>query len=129
MHMDSPLLSNLPKSLNYLGLSDHGRINPRRVSEFLDLSKAEIATATSLKASSVRFDKKMPKELMERLEQIGTVCLWVAEYFEGDPEKTALWFRTLNPQLGFTTPRDMIRIGRYKELLKFIMAAREGYSE
>jgi hypothetical protein len=49
----------------------------------------------------------------------------VAGYFEGDIEKTALWFRTPNPMLGNISPRDMIRFGRYKRLLKFVTEARE----
>jgi len=52
-------------------------------------------------------------------------CNLVAEFFDGDPVKTALWFRTPNPMLGDMSPRDMIRYGRYKRLQKFILEARE----
>lgn len=49
----------------------------------------------------------------------------VAEYSEGDTEKTSLWFRTPNPMLGNISPRDMIRIGRTTRLRKFVTEARK----
>jgi hypothetical protein len=51
----------------------------------------------------------------------------VAEYFKGDLEKTALWFKIDNPMLGDVSPREMIRAGRFKKLIKFIYNARQGY--
>jgi hypothetical protein len=36
-----------------------------------------------------------------------------------------LWFEIANPMLGNISPRNMIRIGRLKRLLKFVMTARE----
>jgi len=49
----------------------------------------------------------------------------VAEFFDGDPRKTALWFRTPNPLLGDVSPRNMIRYGRYMRLHRFVLQARE----
>jgi len=46
----------------------------------------------------------------------------VAQYFR-DGQKTILWFRTPNPLLGNITPRDMIRIGRFRKLQRFIQNA------
>ncbi|HLX52475.1 MAG TPA: MbcA/ParS/Xre antitoxin family protein, partial [Aquella sp.] len=46
----------------------------------------------------------------------------VAEFFN-DPNKTMIWFKTPNPQLGDMSPRDMIRIGRFKKLFSFIQSA------
>ena len=34
-----------------------------------------------------------------------------------------LWFNTSNPLFGEQTPKDMIRIGRSKKLIKFIRNA------
>ena len=72
---------------------------------------------------SVRLDSRIPKELKERLEQIAVIITMVAGYFEDDQQKTALWFKTPNPSLGGTIPRDMIRLGRYRKLLKFVNEA------
>ena len=47
----------------------------------------------------------------------------VAKVFDGDVEKTAVWFRARNPMLGDVSPRDMIRLGRFERLRKFIITA------
>jgi len=97
----------------------------KRITDFLDLTKNELSKISGISEQSVRLDKKIPKALKERLEQIATICSLVAEYFNGDPNKTALWFKTPNPMLGNISPRDMIRYGRYKKLMNFIVDAKE----
>ncbi|MCB0638359.1 MAG: DUF2384 domain-containing protein [Lewinella sp.] len=104
--------------------ANHG-LDYSRVSNFLELNKKELSKVAGVSAQSVRFDHKIPNDLKERLEQIANICNLVAEFFDGDAEKTALWFRTPNPMLGDLSPRDMIRYGRYKRLQKFVMNARE----
>jgi len=47
----------------------------------------------------------------------------VADFFNGNTEKTVLWFKTRNPLLGDISPRDMIRLGRFERLRKFIINA------
>jgi hypothetical protein len=64
----------------------------------------------------------MPAELRERLIEWATAINLVANFF-GDGDKALLWFQTPNPLLGNMTPRDMIRVGRFKKLLKFIQTA------
>jgi len=104
--------------------SNHG-LNYDRLVDFLDLDTNALSKIGGVSKQSVRFDNRIPKDLKERLEQIANICSLVAEYFDGDIQKTALWFKTLNPSLGEVAPRDMIRYGRYKKLLKFITEARE----
>lgn len=103
--------------------SNHG-LNYRGVTDFLEFNTNELSKIGGVAKSSVRLDAKIPKDLKDRLEQIANIVGLVAEYFEGDAEKTALWFKTLNPLLGEISPRDMIRHGRYKKLLNFVMQAR-----
>ena len=104
--------------------ANHG-LDYSSVSNFLELNKKELSKVGGVSVQSVRFDHKIPSDLKERLEQIANICNLVAEFFDGDPEKTALWFRTPNPMLGDLSPRDMIRFGRYKRLQKFVLSARE----
>jgi hypothetical protein len=100
----------------------------RKVSDFLDLSTDELSKIGGVSKRSVRLDCRIPHDLKVRLEQIANICAMVAGHFDGDIEKTALWFRTPNPMLGNISPRDMIRFGRYKRLLKFVTEAREADS-
>jgi hypothetical protein len=104
--------------------SKHG-LDYRKVTDFLDLNTDELSKIGGVSKRSVRLDSRIPYDLKVRLEQIANICALVAGYFEGDIEKTALWFRTPNPMLGDISPRDMIRFGRYKRLLKFVTEARE----
>jgi uncharacterized protein (DUF2384 family) len=104
--------------------SNHG-CDYKRVSEFLDFDRSELSKLGGVSKQSVRFDDKIPADLRERLEQIANIISLVAEYFEGDSRKTALWFKTPNPMLGEISPRDMIRFGRYQRLSKFVQQARQ----
>jgi uncharacterized protein (DUF2384 family) len=104
--------------------SNHG-VEYNRIAEFLDLDKNALSKIGGVSKQSVRFDNKIPRDLKDRLEQIANIINMVAGYFEADEYKTALWFKTPNPSLGEISPRDMIRLGRYKKLLKFVIEARE----
>lgn len=44
----------------------------------------------------------------------------IRKYFNGDTEKTWLWFRTPNPMLGQESPLNMIKVGREKKVMNFI---------
>ena len=107
--------------------SNHG-LDFKKVTDFLDFDNNELSKLGGISKRSVRLDERIPSELRIRLEQIANIISLVAEYFGGDPGKTALWFRTSNPMLGGIAPRDMIRYGRYKRLMKFISAARQANS-
>lgn len=47
----------------------------------------------------------------------------VAEFFQGDEEKTKLWFNTPNPLLGGLSPVAMCRAGGVHKLLAFVQAS------
>ena len=125
MAIDTPSLYSNTYGSDLIGLTDGSVMIPGKVAEFLGLSKDDLSKMAGVKKSSVRFDEKIPREMKDRLEQIGNICLIVAEYFKGDAEKTALWFKAQNPLLGYVSPRDMIRLGRYKKLMKFVIDARQ----
>lgn len=118
------VFQNLPKGdpLGF-GLLGGTRFHPERVRAFLDLSKLEVSRVANVAVSSVRFDDAIPSAVRERLEEIAVTCNLVAEVFDGDKEKTALWFRTKNPMLGDVAPRDMIRMRRFDRLRRFIAGA------
>ena len=108
---------------DYLGFWADQTLNVRGVAEFLDLKKPDLARVAGVQPSSVRFDSKMPRQVLDRLTEIANICALVAEFFAGDVSKTALWFQTRNTLLGDITPRDMIRYGRYAKLHEFVMSA------
>jgi hypothetical protein len=124
---------NTPRSMLFRTVPEHDYLNfwpgsqfdPQHVVRFLELSKPDVAKIASVAPSSVRFDQKIPRDVLERLTEIANVCGLVAQFFQGDVAKTSLWFRTKNPLLGNISPRDMIRYGRYEKLRRFVMDALE----
>jgi hypothetical protein len=108
---------------DYLQFWQNDRFEPQRVVRFLELTKADVAKVADVASASVRFDQKIPKDVLDRFLQIANICGLVAQFFNGDVVKTGLWFRTKNPLLGNLSPRDMIRYGRYEKLRRFVMEA------
>ena len=101
----------------------HGsEIRGEKVVKILNYKKREVSQASGVKLSSIRYDAKMPQELEDRLIEWATAINLVAGFFNSQ-DKTMLWLSTPNPFLGEQTPKDMIRIGRSKKLIKFIRNA------
>lgn len=117
------ILNNIPRT-NYLGLFEGN--TARNVVGFLELTQNDVSKAMGIPKKSIRYDKHIPKELARRLKEIAVICELIAGYFNGDAEKTALWFQMKNPALGGISPRDMIRFGRYQKLEKFVRNALAG---
>jgi hypothetical protein len=116
------LFRTIPQQ-DYLHLfNKKGEPDVKKVIGCLDYEKKDISIATNIPTTSIRYDEKMPAELKQRAMEWATALNLVAGYFR-DQEKTLLWFRTPNPLLGDITPRDMIRIGRFPKLLRFIQTA------
>ncbi len=116
------LFANVPER-DYLNFGHGEQFNAKAVAELLNLKKQEVSKISQVAETSVRYDNAIPQKVRERLEEIGTVINLVAGIFDGDADKTALWFKTNNPMLGEVSPRDMIRLGRYDKLRKFIVSA------
>ncbi len=110
-------------TVDRLGLYADDAFRPKALTDFLGLSNADVSHIAGVSKKSVRYDAAIPREMMERLEQIGNICNMVAQHFAGDATKTALWFKTKNPMLGDIAPRDMIRFGRYDKLRRFVIGA------
>jgi Protein of unknown function (DUF2384) len=96
---------------------------PKRVTEALGLKKEDVSRLASVSVKSVRYDQAMPEQVRERLEEIAQTINLVAEMFDGDAEKAVAWFKARNPMLGDVSPREMIRLGRYERLRRFIVDA------
>jgi uncharacterized protein (DUF2384 family) len=115
------LFSTVPKE-DRLTLFPSGKTDYQKVVKLLNFSKSDVAKASDVPSISVRYDKKIPKDLADRLQEWAIALNMVAQYFQ-DQHKTVLWFKTPNPLLGNITPRDMIRVGRFRKLQRFIQDA------
>jgi hypothetical protein len=115
------LFDNVARDAFHFG---HGsQFNPKLVANTLGFQKEDVSRIAKVSVKSVRYDDKIPGEVLERMEEIGQTVNLVAQAFAGDVDKTVTWFRTANPLLGDIAPRDMIRFGRYERLRRFIINA------
>ncbi len=106
-----------------LALFEDDTVKYESVKELLSFNNEDVSTAVGVAPTSVRYDAKMPAQLQERLKEWATLLNLVATHFDGDAKKTALWFTMPNPLLGNIAPRIMIRHGRFKKLLRFVLNA------
>lgn len=105
-----------------------GRPDYKRIAGFAKLTKVDLGKLAGVATASVRYDAHIPEPVAERLREIANIANLIAEFFAGDAEKVGLWFELPNPVLGNISPGQMIRIGRYKRLLNFVVDAREAES-
>lgn len=120
--MAANLFATVPAQ-DYLGFWANETLNAQRVASFLSLSKREVAHISDVSPASVRWDHKIPQEVVQHLTEIAVICSLVAQFFQGDVQKTQLWFQTRNPMLGNIAPRDMVRYGRHERLRRVVMDA------
>ena len=121
------LFDSVPDDVFQFGLG--ADFSARKVSETLGLKKEDVSHLASVSVKSVRYDEAIPEQVRERLEEVANTMNMVANAFGGDVQKTVTWFRTRNSLLGDVAPRDMIRLGRYERLRKFIINAMHERSE
>ena len=78
-NMDAPgLFSSIPRT-NTLGLFDRaGRPDGHQITDFLCLKTRDVAKATRLSPTSVRYDLRMPEALEGWLREIATAATLVA---------------------------------------------------
>lgn len=116
------LFSNIPdKDVMHFGIGD--AFKPELVSKWLGFQKTDVAKVADVSPKSVRYDQNVPTAVFDRLQEIAITINLVAKIFEGDVNKTALWFKIKNPMLGDVSPRDMVRLGRFDRLRKVIVSA------
>ncbi len=115
------LFDTVPEDYLKFGLG--ASFDAKRVPTVLGLNKEDVSRLASVSVKSVRYDEAIPVPVRERLEEIANTINMVAQAFDGNIDKTVSWFRARNPLLGDVSPKDMIRLGRYERLRKFIINA------
>lgn len=115
------LFDSIPEDRLQFGV---GRsFDAKRVQSFLGLSKEEVASLAEVSPASVRFDKAMPDAVRQRMLELGLLMNRVAEVFEGDPDKTQVWFRIPNRELANRSPSELIQRGQWEKLRQLTLEA------
>ena len=123
MSTHSPNVFSTSPPPDLLTLFHGAQLKYKDVMDTLEFQKKDVAKAAGMSLNSIRYDAKMPIELKQRFREWATLLNLVASHFDGDRQRTILWFTIPNPLLGNVTPRDMIRLGRSEKLLKFVINA------
>lgn len=105
-------------------LFTEGQADLRKTADFLRFPSSEFARLIGTPRKAVRLDARTAEVIRVRLTEIATICALVMDFFGGDLDKTCLWFTTRNPLLGNISPREMIRLGLYRRVLRFVQEAR-----
>jgi hypothetical protein len=120
--LSGPFATGVPENFPAI-LDDKGNVDPGKITGFLNFGKRDVAQAAQIPTSKVRWDARMPADLRQRLLMWARLLALVAEFFNGDAEKTATWFQTKSDYLGGWEPRDYIRFGRAAKLEQIIRHA------
>jgi len=121
------LFANLPSGNLFGVISKDGAYDYQQAAKLVGInSKRAVARAAGISEQSVRYDERMPVNLKEFFLEIISVLSIVAKETNNDREKVRLWFSMPNPMLGGVSPSQMILIGKYKKLLKFIERSLNG---
>lgn len=115
------LFGTVPEDHLHFGRGES--FDARKVPNLLGLKKEDVSRLAEVSVKSVRYDEQIPERVRERLEEIANTVNLVAQAFDGDVDKTVAWFKARNPLLGDISPRDMIRLGRYERLRRYIINA------
>ena len=108
-----------------IGLFDEeGRVKIDKVIDFMEISKAELASAFGLTGDQLR-----PNRIASRTKEIigelaGTID-HVAGAFSGNQEKTRKWFNLPNAHFGGSAPKTIILTGRFHRVRSFIYASQK----
>jgi hypothetical protein len=69
-------------------------------------------------------DREFDRENFNPVEFYKLYAL-ITTFFKGNALKANLWFQTRNPHLGNISPLEMIQMGRFRKLEKFILYSLE----
>lgn len=107
-----------PSLLGLVG--ENSRPDIKKVRVFLSFTMNDVAQAAGVSKKAIQ--TKTPTAVLERFAEIARICEMVAQHF-GDVEKAARWFKEPNPLFGDVAPRDVIRLGRYDTVNRFVTEA------
>lgn len=116
--------SMMPNVLGFF--TETGDLKIDEMSEFLEISRAELASAFNLTPDKIR-PKRIAAKTKERLKELAGAIEFVAETFEGDINQAKSWINSPNLNFGGSSPKNLILKGRVNKVTRFIYSAKAGY--
>ena len=121
-----PHIFNTVPRHDVFGFYNKGRIKYKEVADTLDFSRKEISKAARIAISSVRYEEnKIPDKMKDFLGHMAWLLHVTHEHLK-DKNKVIQWINSPNPICGGFSPKDMIRMGQYKKLVRIVSSYIEG---
>ena len=122
-----PHIFNTVPRRDVFGFYDKGnKLKYKEVADTLDFNRKEIAKATRVAVNSVRYEEnKIPDKIKDFLIHMAWL-LHVTHKYLKDKQKVIQWIESPNPICGGFSPKDMIRMGQYKKLVRIVSSYVEG---
>lgn len=119
------IFNTVPKH-DVFGFYNRGKLKYKKVADTLDFSRKEIAKASRVAVSSVRYEEnKIPDKMKDFLKNMAWLLHITHKYLK-DKQKVILWIESPNPICGGFSPKDMICMGQYKKLVRIVSSYVEG---
>ena len=93
-----------------------------KVMNFMEISRAELASAFGLTGDQLRSDRIAPRT-KEIIGELAGTIEYVAIAFSGNQEKTRKWFNLPNIHFGGSAPKKIILTGRFHRVKIFIYSS------
>ena len=107
----------------HLGLFDKkGVVKVDKVMDFMNISRAELASAFGLTADQLR-PERIASRTKEVIGELAGAIEYVADIFKGDEAKTRKWFNLPNVHFGGSAPKKIILTGRFHRIKNFIYSS------
>ena len=106
-----------------IGLFDRtGTVKIKKVMDFMDISRAELASAFGLTGDQLRPNRIAPRT-KEIIGELAGTIEYVADAFSGNQDKTRKWFNLPNVHFGGSAPKKIILAGRFHRIRNFIYSS------
>ena len=106
-----------------IGLFDKkGTVKIDKITDFMEISRAELAAAFGLTGDQLRPDRIAPRT-KEIIGELAGTIEYVADTFSGNHDKTRKWFNLPNVHFGGSAPKKIILEGRFHRIRNFIYSS------
>lgn len=95
------------------------------IRQIMHFSEADLKELSRAQDVPVCVDEESAELFRTLLIRLANLVNLIAEFFSNDIHKVELWFTLPNYFFGNSSPRDMIRLGRYDKVLNFVVDALE----
>ena len=122
-----PIFNTVPKN-DIFGLynKNKGHLKYQAVANTINFNRQEVSKATRININAVKYkEDEIPDKIKEFFISI-TWLLHTTHTYLKDKDKVIKWLDSPNPACGGYSPKDMIRMGQYKKLVRIVSCYAEG---